>query len=51
MQHNIKTRKIVFFVNNRQASNKTVKSMVKLVTRHNVPVFNVTETLPRVLTT
>jgi len=47
MQNDIKTHKIAFFVNNRQASDKTVKAMVKLADRHQVPVLNVTETLPK----
>ncbi|WP_367295320.1 metal ABC transporter solute-binding protein [Levilactobacillus yonginensis] len=47
MQNDIKQRKIAFFVNNSQTSDKTVKSLVKLANTHHVPVLNVTETLPQ----
>jgi len=46
LQADIKQRKIAFFVNNRQTSDKTVKAMVSLARQHDVPVLNVTETLP-----
>nr|WP_263853878.1 zinc ABC transporter substrate-binding protein [Levilactobacillus cerevisiae] len=46
MQADIKEHKIAFFVNNSQASDKTVKAMVKLAQQQRVPVLNVTETLP-----
>ncbi|WP_143463907.1 metal ABC transporter solute-binding protein [Levilactobacillus enshiensis] len=46
MQRDLKERRIAFFVNNRQASSKTVTAMLNLAKRHHVPVLNVTETLP-----
>ncbi|MFC6261514.1 metal ABC transporter solute-binding protein [Levilactobacillus fujinensis] len=46
MQRDIKKHRIAFFVNNSQASSKTVATMVKLAKKHHVPVLNVTETLP-----
>lgn len=50
MQADIKHHRIAFFVNNSQASDKTVETMVALAKKHNVPVLNVTETLPKGLT-
>ncbi|KRL99179.1 metal ABC transporter solute-binding protein [Liquorilactobacillus satsumensis] len=46
MQDDIKQRKIAFFVRNTQASDKTVDNLVKLCKQYQVPVVNVTETLP-----
>lgn len=46
MQRDIKEHRIAFFVNNSQASSKTVTTMVALAKKHHVPVLNVTETLP-----
>lgn len=46
MNNSIKQKKIVFFVNNTQASSSTVKSFVKLAKKNNVPVLNVRETIP-----
>lgn len=50
LQTAIKQRKIAFFVNNQQASNKTVAGMVRLAKQSGVPVLNVTETRPKGLT-
>lgn len=47
LQTSIRQRKIAFFVNNSQASSKTVATMVKLAHQAQVPVLNVTETLPQ----
>lgn len=47
LQSAIKTRRLAFFVNNPQASSKTVTSMVTLAKSADVPVLNVTETLPK----
>ncbi|MDT6980014.1 metal ABC transporter solute-binding protein, Zn/Mn family [Levilactobacillus zymae] len=47
LQTSIRHRKIAFFVNNSQASSQTVTTMVKLAHQAEVPVLNVTETLPR----
>lgn len=46
MQQDIIHHKIDFFVQNTQASDKTVVQLVKLAREHNVPVVNVTETMP-----
>ncbi|GEO68914.1 metal ABC transporter solute-binding protein, Zn/Mn family [Levilactobacillus acidifarinae] len=46
LQTSIRQRRIAFFVNNSQASSKTVAAMVKLAHQSHVPVLNVTETLP-----
>ena len=46
MNNAIKQKKIAFFVNNTQASSSTVKSLVKLAKKNNVPVLNVRETIP-----
>ncbi|MCH5464883.1 metal ABC transporter solute-binding protein [Levilactobacillus tujiorum] len=47
MRQDIQHHRIAFLVNNRQASSKIVKHMVQLAKQHNVPVLNVTETLPK----
>lgn len=47
METDIKQHKIAFFVNNSQASDKTVSAMVALAKKNQVPVLNVTETLPK----
>ncbi|HAT54755.1 MAG TPA: metal ABC transporter substrate-binding protein [Lactobacillus sp.] len=47
MQADITHHRIAFFVNNSQASDKTVSAMVDLAKKHHVPVLNVTETLPK----
>ncbi|API71863.1 metal ABC transporter solute-binding protein [Leuconostoc suionicum] len=47
MQDDIKNKKISFFVQNTQATDKTVGQLVKLAKKHNVPVLNVTETMPK----
>lgn len=47
MQMDITHHRIAFFVNNSQASDKTVSAMVSLAKKHHVPVLNVTETLPK----
>lgn len=47
MQDDIKNRKIAFFVENTQATDKVVANLVKLCKEHNVPVVKVTETLPK----
>ncbi|KRM92223.1 metal ABC transporter solute-binding protein [Liquorilactobacillus cacaonum] len=46
MQNDIKKQKIAFFVQNTQASDKVVKNLVAMCKKYNVPVVNVTETLP-----
>lgn len=46
LQDDIKKKKIVFFVNNTQADSKVIKNLVDLCKKNNVPVVNVTETLP-----
>ena len=45
IETDIKEKKIAFFVNNIQATSKTVSRLVKLAKQNNVPVLNVTETL------
>ncbi len=47
VQDDIKEKKIAFFVNNSQASSKIVDGLVKLAKQHDVPVLNVSETLPK----
>ena len=47
IETDIKEKKIAFFVNNIQASSKTVNQLVKLAERNNVPVLKGTETLPK----
>lgn len=50
LQVAIRQRKIAFFVNNRQASDKTVAGLVRLAHESGVPVLNVTETRPHKMT-
>ena len=47
MQDDIKNRSISFFVENTQASDKTVTELVKLAGEYSVPVLKVTETMPK----
>lgn len=47
IETDIKEKKIAFFVNNIQASSKTVNQLVKLAEQNNMPVLKVTETLPK----
>lgn len=47
IETDIKEKKIAFFVNNIQASSKTVNQLVKLAEQNNVLVLKVTETLPK----
>ncbi|AFT82399.1 metal ABC transporter substrate-binding protein [Leuconostoc carnosum] len=42
----ITNHKIAFFVNNKQTTSSTVSNLVKLAKENNVPVINVTETIP-----
>lgn len=46
IQNAIKQHKIAFFVDNTQATGHTVKNLVKLAKKNNVPVLKVTETKP-----
>lgn len=46
MQEDIEQKKIAFFVNNVQESSPTVEKMVSLAEENDVPVIDVTETLP-----
>ncbi|MDV7714576.1 metal ABC transporter solute-binding protein [Oenococcus oeni] len=47
MQNDVKNRKIAFFVENTQATDKIVGNIVKIAKAHNVPVLKVTETMPK----
>lgn len=47
MQKDVVDHKISFFVQNTQASDKTVLQLVKLAKEHNVPLVKVTETKPK----
>ena len=47
IETDIKEKKIAFFVNNIQASSKTVNQLVNLAEQNKVPVLKVTETLPK----
>ncbi|KRL05529.1 metal ABC transporter solute-binding protein [Liquorilactobacillus oeni] len=46
MQTDITQHKIAFFVRNTQAEDKVVTNLVALCKKNNVPVVNITETLP-----
>ncbi|NEY19024.1 zinc ABC transporter solute-binding protein [Bacillus ginsengihumi] len=46
MQEDVKKHRIAFFVDNIQATDSTVKNIVNLCKKYNVPVVKVTETLP-----
>ncbi|KRL05900.1 metal ABC transporter solute-binding protein [Liquorilactobacillus oeni] len=46
MQNDIKHKRIAFFVQNTQATDKTVSNLVKIAKKYKVPVLKVTETLP-----
>lgn len=46
LQNDIKEKKIKMFINNIQASSTTVKNMVDLAKKSELPVIEVTETLP-----
>ncbi|MHA8110497.1 metal ABC transporter solute-binding protein, Zn/Mn family [Lactobacillaceae bacterium Melli_B4] len=46
IQNDIKNKKLAFFVKNSQVSDKLVNNLVKLANQHDVPVINVTETMP-----
>lgn len=50
MQQALKSRQVAFFVNNSQVSDKLVTNMVSLAKKNQVPVLNVTETMPAKLT-
>nr|WP_125552819.1 metal ABC transporter solute-binding protein [Loigolactobacillus jiayinensis] len=50
LQNVIRKRKIAFFVQNSQATDKVVANLVTLAHKHNVPVIKVTETKPHNLT-
>lgn len=47
MQQDIKDQKIAYFVQNTQATDKTVGNLVKLAKKYDVPVLQVTETMPK----
>ncbi|PMD67936.1 metal ABC transporter solute-binding protein [Companilactobacillus nuruki] len=47
MHQGIKNKKIAFFVLNTQTDSKLVNNLVKLAKKNNIPVLNVTETLPK----
>lgn len=47
LQTDLKERRIAFFVQNTQATDKVVLNLVKLAHEHQVPVLKVTETLPQ----
>ena len=47
MQDDIKSKKISFFVQNTQATDKTVTELVTLANKYSVPVLKVTETMPK----
>ncbi|WP_237757216.1 metal ABC transporter solute-binding protein, Zn/Mn family [Apilactobacillus ozensis] len=47
VENDIKYRRIRFFVNNIQDSNDIVDNFVRLAHEHDVPVVNVTETMPQ----
>ncbi|USJ85754.1 metal ABC transporter solute-binding protein [Lactiplantibacillus pentosus] len=50
MQRGLKNKQVALFVNNQQVSDKIVTNMVTLAKQHQVPVLNVTETMPAKLT-
>ena len=47
LQNQIKRKEIAFFVYNIQSSSSTVRNIVDLCKKNNVPVIKVTETLPK----
>lgn len=47
MHQGIKEKKIAFFVLNTQTDSKLVNNLVKMAKQNNIPVLNVTETLPK----
>lgn len=47
LQKQIKRNKIAFFVYNVQSDGTTVKNIVSLCKKHDIPVVKVTETLPK----
>jgi ABC-type metal ion transport system, periplasmic component/surface adhesin len=47
MQDNIKAKKIAFFVLNTQTDSKLVNNLVDLAKKNDIPVLEVTETLPK----
>lgn len=46
MQDDLQHGRVAFFVNNRQETSATVRTMLQLANQHDVPVLNVTETKP-----
>ena len=46
LQNKIKRKEIAFFVYNVQSDGTTVKNIVNLCKKHDIPVVKVTETLP-----
>jgi len=46
MQTGLKQRRVAYFVQNKQVSDALVTNMVKLAKQHQVPVLQVTETMP-----
>ncbi|CAJ1229719.1 metal ABC transporter solute-binding protein [Lactiplantibacillus xiangfangensis] len=50
MQMDLKHRRVVLFVNNKQVSTKTVSNMVQLAQQNRIPVLKVTETMPAKMT-
>lgn len=47
MHQGIKDKQIAFFVLNTQTDSKLVNNLVKLAKKNNIPILNVTETLPK----
>lgn len=47
IRKDIKQKRIAFFVNNTQASDKTVGNFIRLAHKKKIPVLNVTETQPQ----
>ncbi|KRN89546.1 zinc abc transporter, periplasmic-binding protein znua [Ligilactobacillus ceti DSM 22408] len=47
LQDDIKNKKIAFFVENTQSDSKVIHNLVKLCHESNVPVIQVTETIPK----
>lgn len=47
LQNDIKNKKIAFFVANKQSDSKVIQNMIELCQKSDVPVVEVTETLPK----
>jgi zinc/manganese transport system substrate-binding protein len=47
LQKDVKDQRIEFIVNNQQTGNKVIDELLKLAKKNDIPVINVTETMPK----